>query len=126
MPGVKDWLRKATSDLKASHKLSDDEETLDCSAFHTHQCAEKALKAFIVSSQRAIPKTHDLGFLLAHCADIDLEFVVLQDEGKILNPYGNDSRYPNDNFYVDKKCIKNAITMASKVLITVKTKLKIN
>ena len=60
MPGVKDWLKKASSDLKASKKLSDDDETLDCSVFHTHQCAEKALKAFIVFIQQAIPKTHDL------------------------------------------------------------------
>lgn len=66
MPGVKDWLKKASSDLKASKKLSDDDETLDCSVFHTHQCAEKAFKAFkafIVSVHQAIPKTHDLGLI---------------------------------------------------------------
>ena len=42
MPGIKDWLRKASSDLKAAKKLSDDDETFDCSVFHTHQCAEMA------------------------------------------------------------------------------------
>lgn len=55
MPGIKDWIKKAASDLKASKKLSDDQETFDCSAFHTHQCAEKAFKAFIIATQQAIP-----------------------------------------------------------------------
>jgi HEPN domain-containing protein len=96
MPGVKDWLKKASSDLKASKKLSDDDETLDCSVFHTHQCAEKALKAFIVSIQQTIPKTHDLGFLLGRCAKTDPGFMLLIDESKYLDSYGYDSRYPND------------------------------
>ena len=46
MPGVKDWIKKSSSDLKASQKLLDDEETLDCAVFHAHQCAEKIFKAF--------------------------------------------------------------------------------
>ncbi len=61
MPGVKDWLKKASSDLKASKKLSDDFETFDCSVFHTHQCGEKALKAFYDFCTNSIPKKHDLG-----------------------------------------------------------------
>lgn len=103
MPGIKDWLRKASSDLKASKKLSDDDETLDCSVYHTHQCAEKSFKAFIVSLQQAIPKTHDLRFLLEHCAEVDSEFMLLKEDSKNLNSYGQDSRYPNDYFYVDKQ-----------------------
>lgn len=123
MPGVKDWLKKASSDLKASKKLSDDNETLDCSVFHTHQCAEKALKAFIVFVQQAIPKTHDLGFLLARCAEIDPGFMLLIDESKCLDAYGQDSRYPNDYFYVDKQGTEEAIERAEKILITIKKKI---
>lgn len=77
MPGVNDWLKKASSDLKASKKLSDEHETLDCSVFHTHQCAEKAFKALIVYAHHAIPKTHDLGFLLIHCTKIDPKLILL-------------------------------------------------
>lgn len=120
MPGIRDWLKKASSDLKASKKLSDDEETLDCSVFHTHQCAEKALKAFIVKSQEAIPKSHDLGFLLTVCMEISQELVMLREESKGLNSYGQNSRYPNDAFYVDKPNAEEAIKMAEKVLVTVK------
>lgn len=123
MPGIKDWLKKASNDLTASKKLSDDHETLDCSVFHTHQCAEKALKAFIVSTKQAIPKTHDLGFLLTSCAKIDPKLMLLVNESKELNPYGSDSRYPNDNFYVDKQITEKAIAMAEKILTTVNRKL---
>jgi len=123
MPGVKDWLKKASSDLKASKKLSDDDETLDCSVFHTHQCAEKAFKAFIVLSQKAIPKTHDLSFLLARCMEINHELVLLLEESKKLDSFGYDSRYPNDYFYVDKQGVEEAIEVAEKILLTIKKKI---
>ncbi|MCF7899192.1 HEPN domain-containing protein [Candidatus Babeliales bacterium] len=125
MPGVNDWLKKASSDLKASKKLSDDDETLDCSVFHTHQCAEKIFKAFIVFSKKPIPKTHDLRFLLLCCVEVDPEVMLLSDESKGLDAYGQDSRYPNDHFYVDKQCTEKAIEMAEKILITIKKKLNI-
>lgn len=124
MPGVKDWLKKASSDLKASKKLSDDIETFDCSVFHTHQCAEKALKAFIVLAQKSILKTHDLGVLLDHCIEINNEFMLLEKESKNLDSYGSASRYPNDTFYVDKQTVEEAIDMAEKILITVKNKVR--
>lgn len=123
MPGINDWLRKASADLKASKKLSDDNETFDCSVFHTHQCAEKALKAFIVSTHKPIPKTHDLRFLLEQCADVDSELMLLRHEGKILNTYGHDARYPNDFFYVDKNGVEEAIVMANSVLTLIKKRL---
>jgi HEPN domain-containing protein len=120
MPGVKDWLKKASSDLKASKKLSDDEETFDCSVFHTHQCAEKAFKAFIVSIHEAIPKTHDLGLLLVRCAKSDPAIMLLVDEIKNLDAYGYSSRYPDDSFYVDKHNTEIAIAMAEKILISIR------
>ena len=123
MPGINHWLKKASSDLKASKKLSDDEETFDCSVFHTHQCAEKALKAFIISTHQPIPKTHDLKLLLIGCAKVDQDLMLFQEKCMNLNDYGQDSRYPNDYFYVDKKKAEEAIEMAEKILITVKNKL---
>lgn len=123
MPGVKDWLKKASSDLKASKKLSDDDETFDCSVFHTHQCAEKAFKALIFSNHQAIPKTHDLGLLLILCAKIYPNLMLLIDESKSLDAYGHSSRYPNDAFYVDKHTTEDAIEMAETVLVTIKKKI---
>ncbi|KKQ32270.1 MAG: HEPN domain protein [candidate division TM6 bacterium GW2011_GWF2_37_49] len=63
-----DWLFKAKSDLKSAKKLSkDDDETLDTAAYHTQQCVEKTLKAFLVFNNRVPPRTHDLEKLLELC-----------------------------------------------------------
>ena len=124
MPGTKDWLKKASSDLKASKKLSDDHETFDCSVFHSHQCAEKALKAFIFSMQQAIPKSHDLKLLIGHCLERNHEFMLITEESKALNFYGQESRYPNDSFFVDQQRTNEAIDMAEKVLEFIKKTIK--
>ncbi len=125
MPGVRDWLKKASSDLKASKKLSDDNETLDCSLFHTHQCAEKAFKAYIILTQQVIPKIHDLRPLLECCAKIDSELMLLLDESMVLDAYGYSSRYPNDNFHVNQQKVEDAIKMAEKILIIIKDKISL-
>jgi hypothetical protein len=45
------WLEKALRDLKSAKKLFEsDEPILDTAIYHTQQCAEKALKAYLVSS----------------------------------------------------------------------------
>ncbi len=123
MPGFKDWIKKASNDLKASKKLSDDDDTFDCSVFHTHQCVEKVFKAFIVFTQKPIPKTHDLRFLLVRCAEADSKFMLFIEESIHLNRYADNSRYPNDSFYVDKETIEKAIAIAEEILDTVKRKL---
>ncbi len=121
---MRDWLNKALSDFIASKKLVDDEKTLDCSVFHTHQCAEKALKAFIILTKKPIPKTHDLKFLLELCAGLDSAFVLHREDVKTLNTYGFESRYPNDFFYVDQQEAKQAVAMAEKIFFTVQKKIQ--
>ena len=64
-----------------------------------------------------------LGFLLERCAEIDPGFMLLIEESKNLDSYGQDSRYPNDYFYVDKQSTEEAIERAEKILITIKKKL---
>ncbi len=127
MPGVKDWLTKASSDLLSAKKLfRDDDDTLDMAAYHTHQCVEKALKCFLVFLGLGIPKSHDLIFLLEICADKDGDFLCLRQEAKELNHYGRDSRYPDDYFHVDRDDVEAAITMASKALKFVLKKIKVD
>ncbi|MBX9831233.1 HEPN domain-containing protein [Candidatus Babeliales bacterium] len=124
MPGLNDWIKKASSDLLASIKLSDDHIVFDCSIFHTHQSAEKAFKAFLVFVHQQIPKTHDLGVLLDNCAESDPAFLLLQYESKILNPYSSESRYPNDKFRIDQQKVEEAIRMAKKILDFVQKKVQ--
>ncbi|WP_342452697.1 HEPN domain-containing protein [Thermococcus stetteri] len=49
----------------------------DYAAFHAQQCAEKALKAFLVWSGKPLKKTHDIGELIILCSQIDKEFMKL-------------------------------------------------
>jgi len=124
MPGINDWLRKASSDLKLASKSLGDNETLDPAVYLTHQCAEKSLKAFFVLIGKSIPRTHDLGALLNDCTRLDFEFMLLQKECTILDPYGFNSRYPNDAFRVHQNDLIEAIEMANKIFYFVKNKVQ--
>jgi len=123
MPGVKDWLRKSSADLKLATKSIGDDETLDPAVYLTHQCAEKALKTVFVFNGKTIPKTHDLGVLLDESTKFDWEFMLLQNECKFLDPYGFNSRYPNDSFSVNQKDLADAIAMANKIFDFVQNKM---
>lgn len=122
MPEIKDWLKKSSGDLKLATKSVGDEETLDPAVYLTHQCAEKSLKTFFVFMGKTIPKTHDLSMLLDDCTRFDWEFMLLQKECMCLDPYGFNSRYPNDSFHVNQNDLIEAIDMANKIFYFVKNK----
>lgn len=124
MPGLKDWLRKASSDLRLATKAVGDDETLDPAIYLTHQCAEKSLKTFFVFIGKKIPKTHDLGVLLNDCTMFDEEFILVQKKCQDLDPYGFNSRYPNDIFHVNQQDLIEAISMANKIFDFVKNKVQ--
>src|SRR5438876_7052251 len=116
MPGHKDWVHKAASDLKAARLLLVDEDTLPNSAYNAHQCAEKALKAYLVFNQRQVHKTHDLELLLKLCTEIHSEFINLKEDVKTLNPYVTDSRYLDDRFSIDQAEAEVAVKKAARIL----------
>ncbi len=122
MPGLKDWLRKAASDLKLASKAIGDDETLDPAVYLTHQSVEKSLKAFFIFTRRIVPKTHDLESLCADCIMLDNEFLLMQKDCILLNPYGFNARYPKDGFYINQKDLIGALHMAGKIFDFVKNK----
>ena len=123
MPGVKDWLKKSSADVKLATKAIGDDETLDPAVYLSHQCAEKSLKAFFVFNRKTIPKTHDLGALLNDCTKFDGEFILLQKACKCLDAYGVNSRYPNDSFRINQTDLIEAVDMANKIFDFVKKKI---
>lgn len=58
------WLGKAASDLKSARMLSADDDTADNALYHTQQCAEKAIKGYLVFRNQPVLKTHDLEILI--------------------------------------------------------------
>ncbi len=89
------WLFKAMEDLRvAQHELALPEADVVTTAvcFHCQQFIEKGLKAFLVAHGKDFPRTHNLGFLKALCAEIERAFEQLPIEE--LSLYAVEFRYP--------------------------------
>ena len=66
--------------------------------FHVQQCAEKALKAYIVLNKGSVKRTHDLIQLIEICMEVDRNFEALRPLATELNPYETAGRYPDNSF----------------------------
>ncbi len=96
---VRSWLTKARRDLESARRLaSEPAPYLDTAIYHCQQCAEKALKAFLVYHDVKFEKVHNLDVLLGYCVDIDPEFDVLSDAASNLTPYATAFHYPDEFF----------------------------
>lgn len=94
---VRQWLRKAETDLEAAEVLFfKDPPLLYPACFHSQQAAEKYLKAFLTWHQVEFPKTHALGELLDLISQVDGDLADKLSGLTALNPYGVEVRYPGD------------------------------
>ncbi|MBI5186749.1 MAG: HEPN domain-containing protein [Nitrospinae bacterium] len=119
------WLIKAGNDLKSAKKLLDgDDPILDTAIYHTQQCAEKALKAYLSFQQKPIQKIHNLGALIDLCSGCDKDFIALLEDAEELNPYDAAFRYPDLILEPDKKDVSDAIEKSEKILSFVKHKIR--
>jgi len=114
---AKDWLRYAKSDLKtANHMFYEvNPKETEISCYHTQQCAEKSLKAYLIAKDIDPPRTHDLLELNNLCMVHDLGFSAMQQYCVFLNPYGVHVRYPNE-LAIDDNVSKVAIVYAKNIL----------
>jgi HEPN domain-containing protein len=100
MPKPEDWLRFAEYDLRtATLIVNADEGLLSTALYHVQQCAEKALKGYLLFKQIPTKKTHDIVGLAQLCANIDPDFIAILSDAADVNPYSTSTRYPDD-FYV--------------------------
>ena len=78
---AKDWLGLANIDLIGAKALAEmGDKFFALAAFHAQQAAEKALKGYLVFNSIRVPKSHDIGDLLAL---IELKDSALSE---LLNP----------------------------------------
>ena len=90
------WYMIALEDLdSAKHLLP---RSFMTTLFHVQQCAEKALKSYLVLKKGSIKKTHDLVLLVNICMEIDQSFEELRPLAIELNPYETLGRYPDSSF----------------------------
>ena len=85
----------------------------DASCFHAQQCAEKYLKAYLVSQEIEPPRTHNLVALLKLCVSRDGSFELVRPELELLNTYAVDVRYPGE--FSTKEEARDAFKAAKQV-----------
>jgi HEPN domain-containing protein len=123
---VKVWIFLAEGDLKtAEDELSTTEPFTNTICFHSQQCVEKYLKAYLSFVGKPFRKTHDISELIELCKEVDEEFEILYSlNAAKLTRYAVDIRYP-DEFYIPSiEEAKEALEIAKKVRNFIIRKLK--
>jgi HEPN domain-containing protein len=123
---VRQWIEKAEHDIRnAEHTLTLKKNCpFDTVCFHAQQCAEKYLKALLVSRSVDFPKTHDLRILM-QMVPKEVKLGLRMNEVLPLNRYTIEARYPGDWEPITRKEAKEALAIACKVRQAVRTYLPI-
>lgn len=101
---TKSWLKKSKRDLETALRLSREPDPYsDTAIYHYQQCAEKALKGFVVFNNIRFEKAHDLSVLLQLIIPINEKFSSLIDEADTLTPYSTTFRYPGEDIEPTKE-----------------------
>ena len=110
---LQQWIQKADHDLKAAEWLfgNQDDPLTEIVCFHTHQCAEKYLKGFLVFRSIHFPKTHDLVVLMRR-VDEHVKLTIDITEIIPLNRYAVEARYPGDWDAISRDEAEKAIAIA--------------
>lgn len=112
----KEWLKFAGDDLYAAKKLLDsDYIVIGAVCYHAQQCAEKALKAYLVFQKIKPKRTHDLSDLLLECAEYDKDLNVLMEDALEINPFAHKTRYPDSGFVMEVSIAHNAVKCSEKI-----------
>ncbi|MBN2653244.1 MAG: HEPN domain-containing protein [Spirochaetales bacterium] len=121
-----EWIFKAYNDLQSAKILFNSDENLnDTAIYHTQQCAEKSLKAYLSFCNLEIPKTHDLKTLLKKCNEQNDSFLVILEFANYLNPFSAFFRYPGFDALPSDYIVSNAIFYAERIYKFVKNELNI-
>ena len=113
---VSEWIEKAENDLKnATYTLKMGEDCpTDTTCFHTQQCVEKYLKAFLTFKRIDFPKTHDVGELLSLISESARPQLVVEEQRR-LTAYATVTRYPGDYEPIPLAEARSAVAIARRV-----------
>jgi len=113
---VRQWIEKAEHDIRnAEYTLTLKKNCpFDTVCFHAQQCAEKYLKALLVSKSIDFPKTHDLRILM-QLVPKEVKLGLRMNEVLPLNRYTIEARYPGDWEPITRKEAKEALAIARMV-----------
>jgi HEPN domain-containing protein len=121
---VNEWIEIAEDDLKfAKHGFSISSGVpYRIIAFHSQQCAEKYLKAFLVYHKVDFPYTHNITTLIDLCSEIDETLEELR-AAEILTSYATANRYPSEYRKLRKSDAQNSVKLAEKVKSAIRKRL---
>jgi HEPN domain-containing protein len=113
---VREWIEKAENDLKnATHTLTlGAGGPTDTICFHSQQCVEKYLKAFLVWMGIDFPKTHDIEALVSLTPDRYKPEISIQDQRR-LTAYATMARYPGGHPPIRLNEARQAVKLARRL-----------
>lgn len=106
-PDVIEWVSKAEQDYQTAETMARKRKhpVPDIVGFHSQQCIEKYLKAYLILKRIDFLKTHDLIELLELVIDKDPLVEAYRADLRILNPFSVQFRYPGDSATRDESKI---------------------
>ena len=101
-PLALEWIEKAEEDYNMAQLAQQASRPFHNSiCFHAQQCIEKYLKAWLQEANVTVPRTHDLGELLALIVPTLPAWSQWQADLKRITEYAVDSRYPGESATAD-------------------------
>ena len=117
---VRGWLLRASEDLRAGrHDLTASPPLLNDVAFHAQQCAEKAMKAYLVHREQPFRKTHNLTELGGAVARLEPSLAELMRSASLMTEFAWRFRYPGELATVSQEDAMRALDTAESVLVAV-------
>ena len=98
---VREWFKFAENDLLTARHIFENmyPKQTYIACYHSHQCAEKALKGYLlykIGIEIELPRIHDLKVLCDMCIQKDRNFDSILTYCQDLNPLGVNTRYPSE------------------------------
>jgi HEPN domain-containing protein len=103
-PITAEWVDKAEGDFATAQRELNalDHPNYDAVCFHSQQCAEKYLKAFLQEKDIPFRKTHDLAELLNSTLTIEPAWESLRPDLHSLSSFAVEYRYPGETADADE------------------------
>jgi len=119
-PLTREWVEKAEADRRTAQRefSAPADPNYDDACFHTQQCAEKYLKAYLQETETAFPRTHHLGSLLDLAVRSDPGLEPLRSGLTQVSSLAVGTRYPG--FTADSELANRAIGICRDVRQTLR------
>ncbi len=120
---LEEWIERAEEDYRQAQVALRQRKypAYHTACFHSQQCGEKYVKAFLVRHGIKFRKVHDLNELQHLCVQVDPTFEMITKLLDVLYPYAVDVRYPG--FKVFERDARDAVAAMKQVRKFVRARL---